>query len=528
MLTGFRPCPAPGDGHRGTSRTRDAGAVPLARSPATGSVAVTVPTRKASVSDNHYLLRQPDLLRPLDSEIPRDVSWNRRRVAPAWAPGTTYPATAEAVGTARGEVASIAVEAGASKPALADIKLAVGEALSNAVFHAYAASGLRGETFTVSTAADGPLFSVWVTDEGQGGTPDVPSSGLGLGLPLMAKLCQRLEIGVLKDGRSQVELRFDLGCLARNHVAIRLHDPDRSPGDHGCDDAYWLGVRDRSFGGTKQAVAEHDAVEATAASARLIERAPVLARLSDEQLARRCLDRHDRLAADLLVRRYIPLARALARRYAHTSEPAEDLAQVACTALIAALPRFRPERGASLRAFAVPTMLGELRRYFRDAGWSVHVPRSLQERSRAVRQALERLSARQGRPATIGELATETQLASEAVLEALEVAGAYRADSLDAPAPGEEQQERPAAARLGYDDAGFARAEQRVALGRALAVLSARERRIVELRFDAELTQSEIGRALGISQMHVSRLLRRALERMEAVMQPQPGATVYG
>jgi RNA polymerase sigma-B factor len=272
-------------------------------------------------------------------------------------------------------------------------------------------------------------------------------------------------------------------------------------------------------------VVEHDfqgrAVEATVASPALIKREPVLARLSDEDLARRCADGQDRLAAELLMRRYIPLARALARRYAHMSEPAEDLAQVACTAFIAALPRFDPARGASLRAFAVPTMLGELRRYFRDAGWSVHVPRSLQESSRAVRSAVERLAARQGRPATIGELAAETQMGTEAVVEALEVASAYRADSLDEPERGDDDA-RPSGARLGYDDDGYARAEQRVSLRRALGALPARERKVVELRFDGELTQSEIGRALGISQMHVSRLLRRALERMEAVMQPEP------
>jgi anti-sigma regulatory factor (Ser/Thr protein kinase) len=162
------------------------------------------------VSDNHSSQRQPDLLRPLGSQIPRDVPWNRRPVAPAAAPGTTYPATADAVRAARGEVARSALEAGASELALADIKLAVGEALSNAVLHAYAASGARGETFTLTTAADGPLFSVWVTDDGQAGRPDAPSSGLGLGLQVMAKLCQRLEIGVLTDGRSQVALRFDL------------------------------------------------------------------------------------------------------------------------------------------------------------------------------------------------------------------------------------------------------------------------------------------------------------------------------
>jgi anti-sigma regulatory factor (Ser/Thr protein kinase) len=265
------------------------------------------PDGKASVSNTQSLQRQSDLLRPLAAALPRAVAWKRRPVAPASAPGTTYAATAEAVPAARGEVARIAVEAGASKPALADIKLAVGEALANAVFHAHAGGEVRGESFTVATAAAGPLFSVWVTDEGQGCTPDVPSSGLGLGLPLMAKLCQRLEIGVLADGRSQVELRFDLGaaagepspsrsqpvsvspaarafgipaktqpplrqrcarcgltisarsawltidycprCLARARVAIRLGDPERAPGGDGYEGARGLGVRDRSTEG---------------------------------------------------------------------------------------------------------------------------------------------------------------------------------------------------------------------------------------------------------------------------------------
>jgi RNA polymerase sigma-B factor len=256
------------------------------------------------------------------------------------------------------------------------------------------------------------------------------------------------------------------------------------------------------------------------ANPALIEREPALARQSDEDLARLCADEQDRVAAELLLRRYVPLARALARRYAHTGEPPEDLAQVAYAAFIAALPRFNPERGSSLRAFAVPTMLGELRRYFRDAGWAVHVPRSLQESSHAVRAAVERLSARQGRPPTIRELAAETRMGTEAVVDALEVASAYRADSLDAPEWGDEDA-RPSGAQFGYHDDGFARAEHRVSLNRALSALPARERTIIKLRFDRELTQSEIARALGISQMHVSRLLRRALERMEVVMEPQ-------
>jgi anti-sigma regulatory factor (Ser/Thr protein kinase) len=166
------------------------------------------------MSKTQSLQRQPELLRPLAPDIPRAVAWKRRPVAPAAAPARTYPATADAVPAARGAVARSALAAGACEPALADIKLAVGEALSNAVFHASAASGARGDSFTVATAAARPLFSVWVTDEGQGGTPELPSSGLGLGLPLMAKLCQRLELGVLADGRSQVELRFDLGAAA--------------------------------------------------------------------------------------------------------------------------------------------------------------------------------------------------------------------------------------------------------------------------------------------------------------------------
>jgi RNA polymerase sigma-B factor len=258
----------------------------------------------------------------------------------------------------------------------------------------------------------------------------------------------------------------------------------------------------------------------TTAGAALIKRRPVLARLSDEDLAGLCADQQDRLAAELLLIRYLPVARALARRYAHTTEPTEDLAQVACTAFIAALPRFNAERGSSLRAFAVPTMLGELRRYFRDSGWSVHVPRSLQESSRAVRAAVERLSARQGRPATIRELAAETQMGTAAVVEALEVGSAYRADSLDAPERGDE--DAPSSGtQLRYDEDGFTRVEHRISLSRALRALPPRERKIVELRFNRELTQSEIAGALGISQMHVSRLLRRALERMELVMEPQ-------
>jgi serine/threonine-protein kinase RsbW len=151
----------------------------------------------------------------------RAVAWHRSPVAPAPTPCTTYPATAEAVGAARRQVVRIAREAGASKGALADIELAVSEASTNAILHAYASDGTRGEAFTISTACKRALFSVWITDEGRGGTPNVPSPGLGLGLELMAQLCRRVLIGVLKDGRTQVEMRFDLRVASRSSGSSR-------------------------------------------------------------------------------------------------------------------------------------------------------------------------------------------------------------------------------------------------------------------------------------------------------------------
>jgi anti-sigma regulatory factor (Ser/Thr protein kinase) len=153
--------------------------------------------------------------------VQRDAAWYRRPIAPAPTPYMTFPATAEAVGAARTQVVRLAREAGASQGALADIELAVSEASTNAILHAYALTGTRGEAFTISTACKRGLFSVWVIDEGQGGTPNVPSPGLGLGLKLMAQLCDRVLIGVLKDGRTQVEMRFDLRVASRSSGSCR-------------------------------------------------------------------------------------------------------------------------------------------------------------------------------------------------------------------------------------------------------------------------------------------------------------------
>jgi stage II sporulation protein AB (anti-sigma F factor) len=142
--------------------------------------------------------------------VKRDAAWYRRPVAPAPTPCLTYPATAEAVSAARSHVVRIARKAGASQETLEEIELAVSEASTNAILHAYTSTGTRGEAFTIATASEGARLTVWITDEGQGGTPDVPSPGLGLGLDLMKRLCERVLIGVITDGRTQVEMRFDL------------------------------------------------------------------------------------------------------------------------------------------------------------------------------------------------------------------------------------------------------------------------------------------------------------------------------
>jgi RNA polymerase sigma-B factor len=225
--------------------------------------------------------------------------------------------------------------------------------------------------------------------------------------------------------------------------------------------------------------------------------------------------RGDERAHAELVNRHIPLVRQLARRYAYTSEPLDDLVQVGSVGLLHAINRYDPRLGATFKAYAVPTILGELRRHFRDTAWSVHLPRSLQERTRSVQVAVAALQSSLGRSPTIAEIATRIEATSEQVIEAMEARLAYRVESLDAPAdPGDERDRWRSA---GAVDGGFDTAEQSAFLSRALNALPERERDLVRLRFEEDLSQSEIGRRLGISQMHVSRLLRRALARMEAI-----------
>src|SRR3954451_11985397 len=241
-------------------------------------------------------------------------------------------------------------------------------------------------------------------------------------------------------------------------------------------------------------------------------------RTSDEELVNQWRA-GDRAAYGELVERYRPLAIGLARRYSYTSENLDDLEQVACIGLCAAIKRFDPTRGKSLRAFAVPTILGELRRHFRDTGWSVHMPRPLQERARDVREMTNKMTAELQRSPSPREVAERMELSVEDVIESRAVRRAYSPDSLDAP-PTPDDDDSPGSwdAFYGVEEEGYSRVEANVMVERAMRALPEREQQIIRLRFGAELSQAEIGNALGISQMHVSRLLRRSLDRVGAIV----------
>ena len=226
----------------------------------------------------------------------------------------------------------------------------------------------------------------------------------------------------------------------------------------------------------------------------------------------------DAHARDELVRRFMPLAAQLARRYANSREPLDDLLQVASLGLIKAVDRYEVGRGTAFSSFAVPTILGELKRHFRDVGWAVHVPRALQELTLRVRSEADDLSRELGRSPTPSEIAARVGAPVEAVIEALESATAHQAVSLDAPLRGSDGDETTAwHDRFGAEDDGYERAEWRGSLQRGIRALPERDRTILALRFQEELTQSEIADRIGVSQMHVSRLLRRALDRLRAV-----------
>jgi RNA polymerase sigma-B factor len=234
---------------------------------------------------------------------------------------------------------------------------------------------------------------------------------------------------------------------------------------------------------------------------------------------RRLLERFrregDRAARDELVARFTPLAEQLARRYS-SSEPVEDLRQVAMVGLLKALDRFDIDRGVAFSSYAVPTMLGEIKRYFRDSGWAVHVPRAAQERALALGRVSRELSAHLGRAPSVAELAAEMELTQEEVLDALHAGNAFDTVSLDARRAGAEpgSERETYAESIGEEDDRLELAEYTASIEAALASLDPRDRVVLHLRFAEDLTQSEIAERIGVSQMQISRILRRAIAQL--------------
>jgi RNA polymerase sigma-B factor len=237
----------------------------------------------------------------------------------------------------------------------------------------------------------------------------------------------------------------------------------------------------------------------------------------DLELLERYHRNGDKAARDELVERMLPVVRQLARRYQRGSEQLDDLIQVGSLGLVKAIERFDIERGSPFMRYAVPTILGEIKRHFRDTGWAAHVPRGMQERVMEMKSAMEALGSRLGRSPSAAELAEALGLDTEDVLEAMEAATAYAAVSLDTPRPGDEGDRETYAESVGADDETYELVEDAATVLPALHVLPERERLIVHLRFAEDLTQSEIADRIGVSQMHVSRLLRRALARVRTV-----------
>jgi RNA polymerase sigma-B factor len=257
----------------------------------------------------------------------------------------------------------------------------------------------------------------------------------------------------------------------------------------------------------------------------------------DNEAARRARLREDRALFEqyascpsaalrgAIVERFLPLARHLALRYARTSsEQVDDLVQVAALGLVKAVDHYDIDRGVAFSSYAVPTMLGEIKRHFRDRTWSVHVPRDLQELTLAVQSQRHRLEASLERAPTIAEIAHSLDVSDEAVLDALGAARAQRADSLDAPADDEHDQVNTVHELIGATDPGIERAETRASLDTLMGGLPRRSQLMLRLRFDHDMTQSEIGDIVGISQMQVSRILRESIDRMRLVAEKRTGS----
>jgi RNA polymerase sigma-B factor len=243
--------------------------------------------------------------------------------------------------------------------------------------------------------------------------------------------------------------------------------------------------------------------------------AELLTTLADTPAGHRDRDR----IRDRAIEAWLPLARHLAHRYSGRGEPTDDLIQTATVGLIKAVDKFDPTRGVDFAGYAIPTIIGEIKRHFRDRTWAIRVPRRLQELRLAITEANSTLTHTLGRSPTITDIATHLQTTEEDILEGLEGARAYNTTSLSTPITTDGTTEL--GDTLGTEDHEYELAETRVALGPALATLNNREQKILTLRFYGNLTQSQIADQIGISQMHVSRLLTKALTKLRTELQSE-------
>jgi RNA polymerase sigma-B factor len=234
----------------------------------------------------------------------------------------------------------------------------------------------------------------------------------------------------------------------------------------------------------------------------------------DRDLLRRYHEEGDQNAREELVQRHLPLVRSLARRYAGRGESLEDIEQVGAIGLIKAIDRYELSRDVALTTYATPNVVGEIKRHFRDRGWAIRIPRALQELNVKMSGAIERLTAQLGRSPSVAEIARELDATPEQVLEALEAGSAYSPVSLSA-GPGTDE-ELDLMEVIGSEDEEFDRTDERASLEPALEELPDREREILRMRFEDGLTQTQIAERVGLSQMHVSRLIRKSLDRMRA------------
>jgi RNA polymerase sigma-B factor len=237
---------------------------------------------------------------------------------------------------------------------------------------------------------------------------------------------------------------------------------------------------------------------------------------NDKLLLRRYHEDGDLAAREQLIEQYMSLVRSLARRYSYRGEQLEDLVQIGAIGLIKAIDRFDLDRGVELTTYATPNIIGEIKRHFRDKGWSVRVPRGLQELNVQLSKLIEQLTVQLGRSPTIGELAKAAAVEEEEVLEALESGRAYSSLSLSSGAAHDDDDELDPLESIGTEEHAYEVSEDRAVLAPGFRVLDERERKILHLRFFKGLTQSQIAQQVGISQMHVSRLIRRSLEKIRA------------